>query len=79
MEVNFDDIKDSMSAMARSFYTQSRKVLNHRIKRELGYELKYPTYREGLKAQYLEEMGAAGGGEEKQGQGEHATGFCTVF
>ena len=35
--------------MARSFYGESKRVRNDRIKRELGIELAYPTYREGLK------------------------------
>ena len=52
----FDDIKESMSPMARSFYEQSRKVLNTRLKEELGYALKYKTYREGMKAQFDEEQ-----------------------
>ena len=36
--------------MARSFYAESRRVRNDRIKRELGVVLRYPTYREGLRA-----------------------------
>ncbi len=36
--------------MARSFYAESKRVSNRRIKDELGYELIYPTYREGLTA-----------------------------
>ena len=39
-----------MSAMARSFYGESKRVSNARIKKELGVTLAYPTYREGLKA-----------------------------
>jgi hypothetical protein len=39
-----------MSAMARSFYSENRRVRNDKIKRELGVVLRYPTYREGLKA-----------------------------
>lgn len=39
-----------MHPMARSFYSESRKVSNARIRNELGVELLYPTYREGLKA-----------------------------
>ncbi len=39
-----------MTAMARSFYAESKRVRNDRIKRELGVRLKYPTYREGLRA-----------------------------
>eukprot|EP00924_Labyrinthula_sp_SR-Ha-C_P004072 maker-scaffold_3-snap-gene-13.44-mRNA-1 protein AED:0.03 eAED:0.03 QI:109/1/1/1/1/1/4/37/321 len=52
---HFDDIKNEMSPMARSFYTQSRRVKNDRLKSELGYVLKYPTYKEGFKAQVEEE------------------------
>jgi nucleoside-diphosphate-sugar epimerase len=40
----------NLSAMARSFYDDSKRVSNARIKEELGYELKYPNYRVGLRA-----------------------------
>jgi len=46
----FDDVKESLSPMARSFYGESKRVSNRRIKEELGVRLKWPTYREGLKA-----------------------------
>ena len=36
--------------MARSFYAENRRVRNDRLKRELGVTLRYPTYREGLRA-----------------------------
>jgi nucleoside-diphosphate-sugar epimerase len=39
-----------MSPMARSFYAESKRVDNGRIKSELGVTLKYPSYRTGLKA-----------------------------
>jgi len=39
-----------MTPMARSFYSESKRVRNHRIKDELGVKLLYPTYREGLAA-----------------------------
>ena len=39
-----------MSPMARSFYAESKKVHNDLIKDELGVELLYPTYRQGLAA-----------------------------
>ena len=39
-----------MSPMARSFYAESKRVRNDRIKDELGVKLLYPTYREGLAA-----------------------------
>ncbi len=42
--------RDEMSPMGLSFFAESKKVSNQRIKDELGYDLKYPTYREGLTA-----------------------------
>jgi len=39
-----------MTPMARSFYAESKRVRNDRIKDELGVRLIYPSYREGLKA-----------------------------
>ncbi|MFD0859474.1 SDR family oxidoreductase [Roseovarius aquimarinus] len=39
-----------MSEMARSFYAESKRVSNERIKRDLGITLAYPTYRDGLRA-----------------------------
>jgi len=39
-----------MTPMARSFYAESKRVRNDRIRDELGVELLYPTYREGLAA-----------------------------
>ena len=39
-----------LSPMARSFYADSKRVSNDRLKAELGVRLRYPTYREGLSA-----------------------------
>ncbi|MEP4194520.1 MAG: SDR family oxidoreductase [Aliishimia sp.] len=39
-----------MTPMARSFYAESKRVRNDRIKDELGVELLYPDYRTGLRA-----------------------------
>lgn len=39
-----------MSDMARSFYAESKRIRNDRIKTELGVTLRYPSYREGLPA-----------------------------
>lgn len=39
-----------MTPMARSFYAESKKVRNDRIKEELGVQLLYPDYRTGLEA-----------------------------
>ena len=36
--------------MARSFWTDNRRVSNAKMHAELGITLQYPSYREGLKA-----------------------------
>ena len=38
-----------MSPMARSFYAESKRVRNDRIKTELGVRLRFPDYRAGLR------------------------------
>ncbi len=47
-EVPFEDA--DMSPMARSFYSDSKRVRNDRIKTELGVKLIHPTYQAGLGA-----------------------------
>lgn len=47
-EVDFEAA--DMSPMARSFYAESKRVSNARIKDELGVKLIYPDYRRGLEA-----------------------------
>ena len=44
-----------MSPMARSFYADSKRVANDRIKAELGVTLRYPDYRSGLAALLCQE------------------------
>jgi nucleoside-diphosphate-sugar epimerase len=39
-----------MTPMARSFYADNKRVSIAKLKRELGFAPKYPTYREGLRA-----------------------------
>ena len=46
----FDAVKDAMSPMALSFWRDNRRVKNHKLTQELGYALRYPSYREGLHA-----------------------------
>ena len=46
--IPFDEAE--LSPMARSFYAESKRVSNRRIKTELGITLRHPTYREGLAA-----------------------------
>ena len=44
----FTEAEPSMSTMARSFWADNRRVSNQRLRKDLGYELMYPTYRSGL-------------------------------
>ena len=53
--IDFDSAH--LSPMARSFYSDSKRVRNAKIKSELGISLKYPTYREGLAALLPVEIG----------------------
>ncbi|WP_413719509.1 SDR family oxidoreductase [Silicimonas sp. MF1-12-2] len=53
--VDFEDAE--LSPMARSFYAESKRVRNDRIKEELGVKLLYPTFREGLAAVLAAEQG----------------------
>ena len=46
--VAFEDAE--MTPMARSFYAESKRVRNDRIKRDLGWVPRYPDYRNGLAA-----------------------------
>lgn len=47
-EVDFESV--DLSPMARSFYSENKRVRNDRIKNELGVKLYYPDYRSGLRA-----------------------------
>jgi nucleoside-diphosphate-sugar epimerase len=47
-DIAFEDA--NMTPMARSFYSDNKRVSNKAIKAALGIELLYPTYREGLDA-----------------------------
>jgi nucleoside-diphosphate-sugar epimerase len=49
-EIPFAQAAPSMSPMALSFWQECRRVKNDKLKRELGVSLRYPTYREGLRA-----------------------------
>ena len=45
-----------LTPMARSFYAESKKVSNRRIKQELSVFLKYPDYKTGLEAALKQEL-----------------------
>ncbi|QEN89632.1 SDR family oxidoreductase [Labrys sp. KNU-23] len=47
-EIAYDEAQ--MTPMARSFYGENKRVSNRRIREDLGYALRYPTYREGIRA-----------------------------
>ncbi|MDB4650982.1 SDR family oxidoreductase [Synechococcus sp. AH-551-E05] len=47
-EEQYDTICADMSPMAQSFWSENRRVSNHRLRHDLGYQLMHPTYREGL-------------------------------
>ncbi len=47
---NFAEIAATMSSMAQSFWLENRRVSNRRLCEELGYVLRYPTYREGFRS-----------------------------
>ena len=43
-------LEAELSPMAKSFYAESKRVSNRRIKTELGYKFLYPNYRDGLRS-----------------------------
>lgn len=47
-EIAFEDAQ--LSPMARSFFMDSKRVSNARVKEELRYEFRFPNYRVGLKS-----------------------------
>ena len=42
------EVNEIESAMLKNFYKDSKKVSNQKIKNYFGYNLKFPTYIEGL-------------------------------
>jgi len=53
----FVAIAPQMSPMALSFWADNRRVSNRLLCDQLGYRLRYPSYREGLRACLAEEDG----------------------
>ena len=45
-----------LSEMARSFYSETKYIINQKIKEKLGLELKYPNYKLGLRDILKEEL-----------------------
>lgn len=48
--IPFAEAARAMSPMALTFWASNKRVANARLTRELGVQLAYPTYREGLRA-----------------------------
>lgn len=53
-EIPFEQAAPLMTPMALSFWQECRRVRNDKLKRTLGVTLRYPTYREGLKALFAD-------------------------
>jgi nucleoside-diphosphate-sugar epimerase len=58
-EIPFAEAVPSLSPMALSFWQDCRRVKNDKLKRELGVKLRFPTYREGLRALFAADQNAA--------------------
>ena len=57
-EQDFDAAQ--LTPMARTFYSENKRVSNRRLKELLGVELAFPTYREGIAALWAQGEGGAG-------------------
>jgi nucleoside-diphosphate-sugar epimerase len=53
--LRYDRIVDELSPMARSFWSESRRVDSGLLRRGLGYRLRYPSYRQGYRSCLEEE------------------------
>jgi nucleoside-diphosphate-sugar epimerase len=59
-EIPFGEAAPSMSEMGLSFWRECRRVRNDKLKAELGVTLRYPSYRDGLRA-LLKDINAGSG------------------
>jgi nucleoside-diphosphate-sugar epimerase len=59
-------VEASLSPMARSFWSENRRVSNQLLTQQLGYKLRYPNSREGYRACLAEELG---GGQSRRSPG----------
>jgi nucleoside-diphosphate-sugar epimerase len=55
-EIPFAEAGKTMTPMGLSFYGESKRVRNARLKGQLGVALRYPSYREGLRALFAREI-----------------------
>lgn len=58
-EIPYAQAEAAMSPLAKSFWQECRRVNNDKLKRELGVTLRYPSYREGLRALFESRARAA--------------------
>jgi len=59
-EISFGEAAPAMSGLGLSFWRECRRVRNDKLKRELEVTLRYPTYREGLRALFAEISAGSG-------------------
>lgn len=72
-EISFAAARKTMSPMALGFYGECKRVRNDKLKRELGVTLRYPTYREGLRALYAELVASSNSSSSSPGRREAAS------
>jgi nucleoside-diphosphate-sugar epimerase len=53
-QIPFEEAAPAMSEMPLSFWQECRRVRNAKLKRKLGVRLRYPSYRQGLRALFVE-------------------------
>jgi nucleoside-diphosphate-sugar epimerase len=70
----FEDVAETLSPMARSFWQDNRRVSNRLLCQGLGYTLIHPSYREGFRASLAEELSAPGDPAD-QGSAGRAIGW----
>jgi hypothetical protein len=54
----WEEAAPSMGAMARSFWNENRRADSRLLREQLGYRLRYPSYREGFRACLAAEIAA---------------------
>ena len=65
-EESFEDSQEGMSAMARSFWSENRRVSNGLLRQHLGYDLLHPDFRRGLQDCWQQDVSQAGVSSESQ-------------
>jgi nucleoside-diphosphate-sugar epimerase len=75
-EIPYKDAGKSVSAMALSFYDGCIRARNDKLKALLGVELRYPTYRDGLRALHAasDHLALANPAENRPGPASSMTG-----